>query len=92
MYTHSWQIIRDDNRKTFEVQGQEENTDPFTNLVHGMQKLGMTVTAMVLPITNKHANPENISFAGYTREPGLYLRLMKEYRLKMTEDLGQWEE
>lgn len=92
MYSRSWQIIRDDAKKTFEVQGQEENTDHFMNLVHGMQKTRMTVTAVILPVTNQYASKEAISQSGYRREEGLYARLMKEYRIRMTEDIGQWEE
>lgn len=83
MYTRSWQIIRDDTKKTFEVQGQESNTDHFLNLVHGMQKLGMTVTAVVLPVTNRHASKDSIQFTGYRRDDGLYQRLMQEYQQKM---------
>lgn len=91
MYTRSWQIIRDDTKKTFEVQGQESNTDHFLNLVHGMQKLGMTVTAVVLPVTNRHASKESIQFTGYRRDDGLYQRLVQEYQQKMRGD-SIWED
>jgi hypothetical protein len=91
MYSRSWQIIRDDTKKTFEVQGQESNTDHFLNLVHGMQKLGMTVTAVVLPVTNRHASKESIQFTGYRRDDGLYQRLMQEYQQKMRGD-SIWED
>jgi hypothetical protein len=92
MYTMSWKIIRDDAKRTFEVQGQESNIDHFMNLVHGMQKTGMTVTAVILPVTNRQASKEAITQIGYSREEGLYDRLMKEYRSRMSEDLGRWEE
>jgi len=92
MYTRSWQIIRDDTKKTFEVLGQESNTDHFLNLVHGMQKLGMTVTAVVLPVTNRHSSKDAIEFTSYRRDNGLYEQLMKEYRRKMSGDGGFWEE
>ncbi len=91
MYTRSWQIIRDDTKKTFEVQGQESNTDHFLNLVHGMQKLGMTVTAVVLPVTNRHASKDSIQFTGYRRDDGLYQRLVQEYQQKMRGD-SIWED
>lgn len=91
MYSRSWQIIRDDTKKTFEVQGQESNTDHFLNLVHGMQKLGMTVTAVVLPVTNRHASKESIQFTGYRRDDGLYQRLVQEYQQKMRGD-SIWED
>lgn len=86
MYTRSWQIIRDDAKKTFEVLGQESNTDHFMNLVHGMQKLGMTVTAVLLPVTNQFSSKDGIKQAGYRVEQGLYARLMKEYQIKIRGD------
>lgn len=87
MYSRSWQIIRDDTKKTFEVQGQESNTDHFLNLVHGMQRQGMTVSAVILPVTNRHASKEAIQFTGYRRDDGLYQRLTKEYQDKMRGDI-----
>jgi hypothetical protein len=92
MYTRSWQIIRDDTQKTFEVQGQESNTNHFLNLVHGMQRLGMTVSAVVLPVTNRHASEESIQFTGYRRVKGLYEQLTKDYQHKMRGDGGMWDE
>ncbi len=92
MYSRSWQIIRDDTKKTFDVQGQESNTDHFLNLVHGMQKAGMAVTAMILPVTNRHASKESITVTGYKRQEGLYDRLVKEYQQKMRGDVASWED
>lgn len=92
MYTRSWQIIRDDTKKTFEVQGQETNTDHFMNLVHGMQKLGMTVTAVLLPVTNQFSSKEGIKQTGYRVEQGLYTRLMKEYQTRMRGSAFDFEE
>lgn len=86
MYTRSWQIIRDDAKKTFEVLGQVSNTDHFMNLVHGMQKLGMTVTAVLLPVTNQFSSKDGIKQTGYRVEQGLYARLMKEYQIKIRGD------
>jgi len=91
MYTLSWQIIRDDAKKTFEVQGQESNTDHFLNQVHGMQKLGMTVTAVLLPVTNQFASKDGIKQTGYRVERGLYARLMKEYQTRMRGDAFEFE-
>jgi hypothetical protein len=92
MYTRSWQIIRDDSKRTFEVLGQESNSDHFNNLVHGMQKLGMQVTAMLLPVTNQYASKDAIKYTGYVTEVGLYDRLMKDYRSRITEGSGAWDE
>jgi hypothetical protein len=80
MYSKYWQVIRDDSRRTFEVCGQEENTNYFTNGIHGMQKAGMTVTGMTPPVGGKYSNKDSIKITGYTREQGLYERLLKEYK------------
>ena len=80
MYSKCWQIIRDDSKKTFEICGQEANTNSFTNSIHGMQKAGMTVTGMTPPVGGKYANKEVIKIVGYTKEEGLYERLLKEYK------------
>ncbi len=90
MYSRSWQIIRDDGKKTFEVQGQESNNDHFLNLVHGMQKAGMTVTAVTLPVTNQYASKEAIRVAGYKVETGLFDRLVSDYRRRISG--GLWED
>ncbi len=91
MYSRSWLVIRDDSAKTFEVCGQESNTDHFTNLVHGMQKQGMTVTAVLLPVTNKFASKQAIQQTGYRPEEGLYDRLMKDFQQKVRGDFDDWE-
>jgi len=80
MHIKQWQIIRDDTTRTFEVCGQEVNTNFFTNGVHGMQKAGMTVTGMTLPVGAKYSNEKTIKIIGYSKEDGLYERLLKEYK------------
>ncbi len=80
MYSKCWQIIRDDSKKTFEVVGQETNTNHFENSVHGMQRAGMTVTGMTPPVTNKNSSRDLIKITGYRKEDGLHERLLKEYR------------
>lgn len=92
MYSRSWLIIRDDKTKTFEVCGQESNTDHFTNMVHGMQRHGMLVTAVLLPVTNKFSNKQGIQQTGFRPEEGLYDRLMKDYQDRVKGDLDDWEE
>ena len=92
MYTKSWQIIRDDAKKTFEVIGQTDNTNHFENNVHGMQKAGMTVSCMILPVTTKTASKNVLKVIGYTPEAGLHERLQKAYREKTRKDFEQWEE
>jgi hypothetical protein len=79
MITKFWQIIRDDSRKTFEVCGQEMNTNYFCNLVHGMQRARMNVSQMTPPVTNKTSSKDLVKIIGYQKEEGLYQRLEKEY-------------
>lgn len=92
MYSKSWLIIRDDAKKTFEVTGSDDNTNYFMNEVHGMQKAGMQVSCMTPPVTNKAASKEVIKISGYTREEGLYQRILKTYRDKTRAEYGGWEE
>jgi hypothetical protein len=92
MYTKSWQIIRDDSKKTFEICGQLSDTNHFTNAVHGMQKAGMTVSCLTPPVTNKNSSKDAVKIVGYTREHGLHDRLLKEYKEKTRKDFGHWEE
>lgn len=91
MYSNCWQIIRDDSKKTFEICGQEANTNSFTNSIHGMQKAGMNVSCMTPPVTGKSSNKEVIRIIGYTKEDGLHERLMREYREITRRDFDQWE-
>lgn len=92
MYTKCWQIIRDDRKKTFEICGQETNLNHFTNMVHGMQKLGMAVSCVTPPVTNRTASKELVQVQGYTRLDGLYDRLVKEYREKTSREFEGFEE
>ncbi|MBY0436033.1 MAG: hypothetical protein K2U26_18230 [Cyclobacteriaceae bacterium] len=74
-----WLIIRDDAKKTFEVISKTTNDNAFTNRTHAMQKAGMNVSCMTPPVTNKTSSKETIKITGYTREEGLYDRLVKQY-------------
>ncbi len=89
MYTQSWQLIKDDTRRTFDVTGPEANTNHFSNSVHGMQRAGMNVSCSTPPLTNQTISKEKIKVPGYRHEPGLYDRLVKEHQailLKSIED------
>lgn len=79
MNTKYWMIIRDDSKRTFEVIGQGANTNSFENRMHAMQKLGMQVSGMTPPVSNKNSNKDSISFVGYAKEVGLYDRLVKQH-------------
>ena len=80
MHSRNWQIIRDDSKKTFQVVSQESNTNFFFNEVYAMQRAGMNVTSVFLPVTNKNSNKDSVSFTGYKRDDALYERLQKEFR------------
>ena len=90
MFSKSWEIIKDDSAKTFEVCGQSGNNNLFTNSVYGMQKAGMNVSCATPPVTNKTASRESIKVLGYTREEGLQARLLKEHREITMRSMDDW--
>ena len=80
MYTRSWQVIKDDSKRTFEVCGQSDNTNAFTNEVYGMQRIGMNVSCTTPPVSNKESHKDLVRVPDYAREEGLYARLQKQYK------------
>lgn len=74
-----WLVLRDDGKKTFEVCGKATNTNAFTNRTRAMQRVGMNVSDMIPPVTNKTASKDAIKIIGYTHEEGLETRLEKIY-------------
>ena len=89
MYTKNWLILKDDAKRTFEVVGQEFNTNAFMNRTIGMQRLGMMVSAITPPITNKNSNRASVTVPGYTPEEGLEARLMSQYRTLMIDPIDE---
>ena len=87
-----WLIIKDDNKRTYEVASQSDNENAFSNKVIAMQRDGMNVTSVILPVTNKNSSKESIRFVGYTREEGLYTRLLKQHDEIVHRGIGEWEE
>lgn len=79
MLSKSWLVIKDDSKRTFEVCGQSSNDNSFVNKTYAMQKLGMNVSGMTLPITNRNSSKALVKITGYVPEDGLYERLLKEY-------------
>lgn len=88
----NWLIIKDDLRRTFEVASPATSENGFSNKVIAMQRDGMHVTAVILPVTNKNGSRESIKFAGYTKEDGLYERLLKQHQEIIQRSMGGWEE
>lgn len=86
-----WQIIKDDSKRTFEVCGQVTNDNAFTNKTYAMQRAGMNVSCMTPPVTNKTSSKDLIKLTGYTREDGLYERLLKEFMARTLKDAEDFE-
>jgi len=91
MFSKNWQVIKDDVKKTFEVCGQERNTDHFNNQVIAMQRAGMNVSCILPPVTNRNASREAIKITGYTPETGLFDRLQQEHQRRIRESLWSIE-
>ena len=91
MYSKFWLVIKDDAKRSFEVCGQASADNAFTNKVYGMQRSGMNISCVVLPVTNKTSSKEVVSIDGYSLERGLYERLQDEHRRMMREGID-WED
>lgn len=80
MYTKTWQVIKDDTKRSFEVCGQTTNSNAFTNEVYGMQRAGMNVSCATPPVSNRESSRDVIKITGYVKEDGLYTRLQLQYK------------
>ncbi len=88
-----WLIVKDDSKRTFEVCGQATSDNAFTNKTYAMQRTGMNISCVVLPVTNKTASKDLIKITAYTREDGLYERLLTEFRNITLRNADQsWDE
>ena len=61
---------------------KEANTTPIVdgdNVSDAMQKAGMNVSCITLPVTNKASSKDLIKVTGYVKEDGLHQRLLKEF-------------
>jgi hypothetical protein len=87
-----WLIIKDDSKRTFEVCGQASNTNPFTNKTYAMQKAGMNITCVTPPVGGQNSSKDLIKFTAYSREDGLYDRLLTEYRKITIDSIEQWDD
>jgi hypothetical protein len=91
MYTRSWHIIKDEKTRTFEVVGQASNDNAFSNKTIAMQRDGMNVSSVILPVGSKYSSKEFIKFTGYTREDGLYDRLLKQHQEITRKQADLWD-
>ena len=92
MYSKFWLVVKDDSKRTFEVCGQAVTDNAFTNKIYGMQKSGMNISCVVIPITNRTSSKDVVTVQGYSREDGLYERLQVEHRKKMRQGFGELED
>jgi hypothetical protein len=86
-----WQIIKDDTKRTFEVIGQATSENSLFNSTYAMQKSGMTVSSVSLPVNNKTSSKGLIKIPGYTVEEGLHERLKAQHR-EIIRSIDQWDE
>jgi hypothetical protein len=94
MYTGCWLIMKDDTKRTYEVCGQSPDGNLFSNSTNAMQRVGMNVSCMTPPITNKYSSKDLVKVSGYTREDGLRERLLAQYReiiMKSVDDTDGWD-
>ena len=90
MYTKSWHVIKDDSKRTFEVVVNDMSENAFTNKTHAMQKDGMNVSCVLLPVTNKIASRTSVKIIGYAVEEGLYTRLLKQHQEIIQRNIDLW--
>lgn len=80
MFAKTWIVIKDDDKHTYEVVDLATNENAYTNKTIAMQRDGMNVTCVLIPASNRNASKEAIQFTGYTREAGLYDRLLQQHQ------------
>jgi hypothetical protein len=86
-----WLIIKDDDKRTFEVVSQTLSDNAFFNKVIAMQRDGMNVTSVIIPVSNTNASKDHITFTGYSKEAGLYDRLVKQHQQLIQQQWGGWD-
>ena len=78
-----WEIVKDDEAKTFEVLGKSFDDTPLIDLTCEMQDVGMPVRSEALELTTaRHEIPGGYDHIGYKEEPGLMHRLKNELEEK----------
>lgn len=90
MYTKNWHVIRDDSKRTFEVVTNSMSENAFTNKTQAMQRDGMNVSFVLLPVSNKNASKAAVNLTGYTKEDGLYDRLLKQHAEIGRKNIEEW--
>jgi hypothetical protein len=92
MQSKNWLVIKDDSTRTFEVLTADLSENAFLNKTIAMQRAQMPVTSVVLPVSARFASKQQISFAGYTPEDGLWNRLVKYHQQLIQRNLDIWDD
>jgi hypothetical protein len=90
MYTKNWLVIRDDSKRTFEVVTVSMSENAFTNKTQAMQRDGMNVSYVLLPVSNRNASKAAVKISGYLKEDGLYERLLKQHADIARKNIEEW--
>jgi hypothetical protein len=90
MYTKNWHVIRDDSKRTFEVVTASMSENAFTNKTQAMQRDGMNVSFVLLPVSNKNASKAAVKISGYLKEDGLYDRLLLQHKEIGRRNVEEW--
>jgi hypothetical protein len=78
-----WEIIVDDEARTYEVVGLSSDGTEIADLVGDMQDLDTRVRFETLPSSASQANIDRCyKEAGYRKENGLRERLLQEYQAR----------
>ncbi len=81
------EIIIDDNKRTLEILNWSTDDTHLINNVVSMQKAQMPTRCTTI---DKEPLRDEILIQGYTREDGLYTRLLVEYEKNTGESLKRW--
>ncbi len=82
-----WEVIYDDNKRTFEVIGSSNDDTLLTNNVSEMQRAGIKARCSTPDIS---ISKDEIKVSGYTFEDNLYSRLLNDYELLTKKQLKRW--
>jgi len=81
------EIVIDDTTRTIEIIGWSHDDTHLINNVVAMQKAKMNIRCTTI---EKEPLKDEIIIQGYTRENGLYSRLLIEYEKITGESLKRW--
>lgn len=81
-----WEVIKDDDTKTYEILGLSSDDTRLTDMVFEMQQVGMHVRCETIPASTTRAEiDEGYRHIDYKPEEGLYRRLRSEYHRRKSQ-------